>query len=163
MIPGWESIHPDDSSKNAVSFQERQAEENGRRPKKIDLIRVREGNNNLVFIPDTGSPTSFINNRTATLLQNTVKQARRKQLRQNDDADRMVGYKIPSFDRIVTLLVSRGWTVDTASSIVVDDKRAIMGRNLLPLLGIHLFQEKLCCKSTHFLSDTKQSDAFTTN
>ena len=44
------------------------------------LIRVKAGNNNLVFIADTGSPTSFVNNKIATASQNSVKNARRIQL-----------------------------------------------------------------------------------
>ena len=99
-IPGWELLHPDDTSINAVSFQGRQADQITARG---HLIRVRGGNNNLILIADIWSPTSFINNKTATTMQNTVKQARRIQLGQNDEAIRMMcynGYKIPSFGRI---------------------------------------------------------------
>ena len=121
----------------------------------------------IVFIANTGSPTSFVNNKTATTLQNRVKEARRIQLGQDDEANRMVcynGYKIPSFGRMITPVESEGWTTNTASFVVVDDKRAnIMGRNLLPLLGIHLHREKPNGKSMNFISDTDQSDTVITN
>ena len=51
------------------------------------------------------SPTSFVNNKTATTLQNTVKEARRIQLGQDDEANRMVcynGFKTLSFGRMIT-------------------------------------------------------------
>ena len=83
---------------------------------------------------------------TATTLHNTVKKARRIQMNQDDEANRMVcynGYKIPTFGRLITPIESGGWTINTATFIVIDDKRAnILGRNLLPQLGIHLHQEK---------------------
>ena len=97
-----------------------------------------------MFIADTGSPTSFINQRTANLIVSTVKSAKRKQKTETDEPNRMVcynGYKIPSFGRVITPIESGGWTLNTTSLIVVDDKRAnILGRNILPQIGIQVQQ-----------------------
>ena len=106
------------------------------------LVRIRCGHNDIVFIADTGSPPSFINQRTANLIVSTVKSAKRLQTTKTDEANRMVcynGYKIPSFGRLITSIESGGWTLNTTSLIVVDDKRAnILGRNILPQIGIQL-------------------------
>ena len=48
-------------------------------------------------------PMSFINNKTATTLQNTVTSAIRIQLNQDHEANRMVcynGYKTPTFQQV---------------------------------------------------------------
>ena len=167
VVPGWDLIHPNDHSVNAVSFQEETADKLKADDLKGHLIRVKIGDNDIVFIADTGSPTSFVNNKTATTLQNTVTNTRRIQLNQDDEANRMVcynGYKISTFDRLITPIESGGWTINTAPFIVVDDKRAnIWGRNLLPQLGIHLHQEKPTGKSINYIVDTDQSDPVMTN
>ena len=146
VIPGWELIHPDDTSTNWINFEPRRAEELLDTDLKGHLIRVRSEKNNIVFIADTGSPTSFVNEKTANLLATTVKSAARTRMRDDDEANKMVcynGYKIPSLGRLTAPIESGGWTIQTASFIVVDDRRAnILGRNLLPLIGIQLHQEK---------------------
>ena len=46
------------------------------------------------------------------------------------------GYKIQSFGRVITPIESGGWTLDTTSLIVVDDKRAnILGR-IIPTIRV---------------------------
>ena len=146
VIPGWELIHPDDTSTNWINFEPRRAEELLDTDLKGHLIRVRSEKNNIVFIADTGSPTSFVNEKTANLLATTVKSAVKTRMREDDEANRMVcynGYKIPSLGRLTAPIESGGWTIHTASFIVVDDRRAnILGRNLLPQIGIQLHQER---------------------
>ena len=92
------------------------------------------------------SPTSFISENTAPLITATVKSTKRIQTNENHEVNRMVcynGYKIPSFGRIIVPIESGGWTVNTASLIVVDDKRAkILGSNILSLIGVQLLQQK---------------------
>ena len=47
---------------------------------------------------------------------------------------------------------------------MADDKRAnILRRNLLPQLGIHLYQERPNGKSINYIADTDQSDTVITN
>ena len=146
VIPGWELIHPDDTSTNWINFEPRRAEQLLDTDLKGHLIRVRSGKNNIVFIADTGSPTSFVNEKTANLLATTVTSAVRTTMRDDDEANKMVcynGYKIPSLGRLTAPIESGGWTIQTSSFIVVDDRRAnILGRNLLPLIGIQLHQEQ---------------------
>ena len=74
------------------------------------------------------------------------------------------GYKIPLLGRIITPIESGGWTTKTTSLIVVDDRRAkILGRNLLPLIGIQL-QQQPAGKSVNTISDDiNGSDAKITN
>ena len=167
IAPGWELIHPEDNSVNAVHFEEETAGNLSTNDLKGHLIRVRIGNHNITFIADTGSPTSFVNNKTGAMLESTVPQARRMQLNQNDEANRMVcynGYKIPAFGRLIAPIESGGWTINTAPFVVVDDKRAnILGRNLLPQLGIHLQQEKPTGKSINYITKPDQSDTAITN
>ena len=167
VVPGWDLIHPNDHSVNAVSFQEETADKLKADDLKGHLNRVKIGDNDIVFIADTGSPTSFVNNKTATTLQITVTNTRRIQLNQDDEANRMAcynGYKIPTIGRLITPIESGGWTINTAPFIVVDDKRAnILGRNLLPQLGIHLHQEKPTGKSINYIADSDQSDPVMTN
>ena len=124
---------------------------------------MRSQTNNIVFIADTGSPTSFANEKTANLLAATVKSAVKTRLRDDDEANRMVcynGYKIPSLGRLTAPIESGGWTIQTASFIVVDDRRAnILGRNLLPQIGIQLHQErKPVGKSALYVNNIDSSD-----
>ena len=144
LIPGWELIHPDDSTTNSIRFESKSVNQIDEFELKGHLVRVRCGHNDLVFIADTGSPTSFINQRTANLILSTVKSAKRIQTTKTDEANRMVcynGYKIPSFGRVITPIEFEGWTLNTISLIVVDEKRAnILGRNILPQIGIQLKQ-----------------------
>ena len=74
------------------------------------------------------------------------------------------GYKIPTFDRLITPVEPGGRTINTPPSIVADNKRAnILVRNFLPQLGIHLQQERPNGKSINFMAVTDQSDAVITN
>ena len=66
VIPGWELIHPDDTSTNWISFEPRRAEELTDTDLQGHLIRVRSQTTNIVFIADTGSPTSFVNEKQPT-------------------------------------------------------------------------------------------------
>ena len=145
IIPGWEVIHPDDTSTNWIYFEPRRAEITNT-DLQGHLIRNRSETNNIVFIADTGSPTSFVNKKTDNLLAATVKSTVETKLRDDDEANRMVcynGYKIPSLGRLIPPIESGGGTIQTASFIVVDDRRAnILGRNLLPQIGIQLHQER---------------------
>ena len=164
VVPVWEFIHSDVSSVNAVSFYEETADNLKTDDLQGHLVRDKIGDKNSVFIADTGS---FVNNKTATTPQNTVKKARLIQLNQDDKAKRMVcynGYKIPAFGRLVTPVESGGWTINTAPIILVVDKRAnMLGRNLLPQLGIHLHQEKPDGKSINYIADKNQLDTIITN
>ena len=75
----------------------------------------------------------------------TVESAKRMKTKENDEANRKVcynGYKIPSFGRVTASIELGEWTIKTTSLIVVDDRRAnILGRNLLPLIGVQLQQQ----------------------
>ena len=98
------------------------------------LIQVRSEKNKIVLVADTDSPTSSVNEKTANLLVSTVKLAAKIKLGDNHEANRMVCYKvykIPSFGQLIAPIESRGWTMQTTSSIEVDDRRAnILGRKL---------------------------------
>ena len=141
IIPGWQLVHPDDTSTNWIKFEPRRAEVISNNDLQKHLIRIRSERNIIVFIADTGSPTSFVNEKPAKLLTSTVKSAVKTTLGEDDEANRIVcynGYKVPSPGRLIAPIESGGWTIQTASFIVVDDRRAnIMGRNLLPQIGIN--------------------------
>ena len=110
---------------------------------------------------------SFIYQKTANQVMMTIKSAKRIKPNENDEANRMVcynGYKIPSFGRVIAPIESGGWTIRRTSLIVVDDRRKnILGRNLLPLIGVHL-QQQPAGKSVNTISDDINcSDAKITN
>ena len=116
LIPGWELVHPDNSTTNTIRFESKTVNQIDETDLKGHLVRVSCGSNALVFIADTGSPTSFINQRTANLIVSTANSARRVQTTENDEANRMVcynGYKMPLFGRFVAHIESGGWTLDT--------------------------------------------------
>ena len=152
LIPGCELVHPDDSTTNTVRFERKTVGQIDETDLKGHLVRVRCGSNDLLFIADTGLPTSFINQRTANLIISTVNSARRVQTNENNEANRMVcynGYKIQSFGRVVAPIESGGWNLDTTS--------------LIPQIGIQLLQ-KPAGKSINAISeDTNCSDPKTTN
>ena len=100
LIPRRELVHTDDSTANSIRFESKSVNQIDEFDLKGHLVRVRCGQNDLVFIADTGSPTSFINQQAANLIVSTVKSARRVQTTKTDEANRMIcynGYKIPSF------------------------------------------------------------------
>ena len=72
LIPGWELIHPDDSTTKSIRFESKSVNQIDELNLRGHLVRVRCGHNDLVFIADTGSPTSFINQRTANLIIATL-------------------------------------------------------------------------------------------
>ena len=167
LITGWELIHPVYSTTNTIRFESKTVGQIDETDLKGHLVRVRWGSSDLVFIADTGSPTFFINQQTANLIISTVNSAKQMQANENDEANRMVCYniyKIPSFGRVIAPKESGGWTLYTTSLIVVDIKRAnILGRNILPQIGIQL-QQKLAGKSTNAISeDANCSDPKITN
>ena len=126
LIPGWELVHPDDSTTNTIRFDNKTVGQLEEKDLNVHLVRVRCGENNLVFIADTGSPTSFINQKTANLIMTTVKSAKRRKTNENDEAKRTVchnGYNFPLFGRVIAPIETGGWTIKTASLIVVDDKQ----------------------------------------
>ena len=164
IIPGWELIHPDDTSTNWIHFEPKRADKITDTDLQGHLIRVCSEKNSIVFNADTGSPTSFVNEKTANLLASTVKSAHKIKMGDDDEANRMVcynGYKIPSLGRLIAPIEWGGWTIQTASFIVVDDRRPnILWRNFQPQIGIQLHQEsKPFGKSTLHVNNIDSSDA----
>ena len=53
LIPGWEIVHPDDSTTDSIQFESKPVGRMGEADLKGHLLRVRAGPNNLVFIADT--------------------------------------------------------------------------------------------------------------
>ena len=167
LNPGWELIHPDDSTTNAIRFENKTVGHLEETDLKGPLVRVRCEENNLLFMAYTGSPTLLINQKTVNQIMTTVKSAKKIKTNENDEAKRMVcykGYKIPSFGRVIAPIESSRWTIKTNSLIVVDDRSAnTLGRNLLAMIGVQL-QWQLAGKSVNAISDDiKCSDAKTIN
>ena len=60
--------------------------------------------------------------------------------------------------RLIIAVESGGWTVQPATFIIVDDQKAnIIGRNILPIIGIKLLLNKP--KRTHVLSIHEKEEA----
>ena len=100
--------------------------------------------------------------KTANLLVSSAKSARRIKMEDDDEANRMVcynEYQIPSLGRLIAPIKSGGWTIYTASFIVVDDRRAnILGHNLLLQIGKQLGQKKPGGNLTLHVDNIKSSD-----
>ena len=114
-----------------------------------------------------GSPSYSIENKTANLLQTTVKAAKPIHVWDNDEANRMVcynGYKTLSFGWNIAPIESGGWTMTSASFFAADGRRGnILERNIFPLIGVHLHQQKPAGKSVNLNSDDTNFNFTITN
>ena len=166
-LQGWDLVHPDDTITNFIPFENRPVGHLNETDLSGHLLIKRTGSNSLVIIAGTGSPTYLIENKTANLFQTTVKAATRIQVCDNAKANRMVcynGYKTLSFGRDIASIESGEWTITLASFIVVGDRRAnILERNIFPLIGVHLHQQKPAGKSVNLTSDDTNFNFTITN
>ena len=110
------------------------------------IIKLRTNTEKLFAIADSGSPMSFLNEKTARRLQQNDNSALFKCKPQDDTARNLACYDgetINSKGRLIITIESLGWRIQTAPFIIVDDQKAnILGQNILPWIGIKLIQEK---------------------
>ena len=110
------------------------------------IVKLKTNTEELFAIADSGSPMSFLIEKTARRIQQNDKSALFKCIPPEDTARNLVCYngetKNPK-GRLIIMIESRGWKIQTAPFFIVDDQKAnIIGRNILPRIGIKLIQEK---------------------
>ena len=111
------------------------------------INKLKTKTENLFAIADSGSPMmSFINKKIARRLQEKDKTAIFKQIPSEDTARNLACYNgetIVPKRRLIVTIEPGGWKIRADSFIIVDNQKAnIIGRNILPQIGIRLVQEK---------------------
>ena len=116
------------------------------------IVKLKTNTEKLFAIADSGSPMLFLNEETAQRMQQNDKSALFKSIPPEDTARNLACYNsetITTKRRLIIMIKSGGWKIQAAPfSIVVDQKATIIGRNILPQIGIKLIQEKQRVKCT---------------
>ena len=110
------------------------------------IVKLKPNSEELFAIADSGSPMSFLNEKTAGRLQQNDKSALFKCILPDNLARNLACYnggtKNPKGTLIITI-ESGAWKTQPAPFIIIDDQKAnIIGRNILPQIGVKLIQEK---------------------
>ena len=104
------------------------------------IVKLKTNTTELFAIADSGSPMSFLNEKTAQRTQQNDQTAVFKNIPQEDTARNLACYNGESIHlkgRLIIKIQSGGWKVQTAPIIIeVNHKANIIGRNLLPRIGI---------------------------
>ena len=110
------------------------------------IVKLKTNFEELFAIIDSGSPMSFLNEKTARRLQQNDKSALFKCIPPDDTAGNLACYNGETINpkgRLIITIESGGWKLKSAPFIIVDDQKAnILGRNMLPQIGVKLIQEK---------------------
>ena len=110
------------------------------------IVKLKTNSEELFAIADSGSPMSFLNEKTARRIQQNNKSSLFKCIPTDDTARNLAcnkGETINPKGRLIITIESGGWKIQSATFIIVDDQKAnIIGRNILPQIGVRLIQEK---------------------
>ena len=110
------------------------------------IVKLKTNTEELFAIADSGSPMSFLNEKTARRIQQNDKSALIKCIPPDDTARNLACYNSETINpkgRLIITIKSGGWRKQSALFIIVDDQKAnIIGRNILPQIGFKLIQEK---------------------
>ena len=145
---GWENYQMDDFSVIAIleSFEIKDTKTISEDDLNGHIVKLRTNTTELFAIADSGSPMTFLNEKTAQRLQQNNTSAIFKNIPPEDTARNLACYNgeyIQPKGRLIPTIESWGWKVQTAPFIIVDNQKAnILGRNLLPRIGIKLIQDK---------------------
>ena len=158
---GWDDYRIDKISVMAIaeSFEIKNtstlAEEN------INGHKLKTNTEQLSAIANSGSPMSFLNEKTARRIQQYDKKALFKTIPTGDTAQNLACYSgetIISKGRLIVTIVLEGWKIHSAPIIMVDDKNAnTIGSNILPQIGIKLIQEQHK-QNVHVIREQEESD-----
>ena len=110
------------------------------------IVKLKTNSEELFAIADSGSPMSFLNEKTARRIQQNDRSALIKSIPPDDTARKLACYngktKNPK-GRLIITIEPGGWKIQSAPFIIVDDQKAnITGRNMLTQIGVKLIQEK---------------------
>ena len=145
---GWEEIPQDNFTVLAIS--QTTAIQNPMSMQEADLnkhiVKLKTKSEDLFAIADSGNPMPFLNKKTAERLRQNDRSAKFKLNPGADDARNIVccngKYIVPN-RRLIIAVESGQWIIQSAPFIIVDDQKAnIIGRNVLPKIGINLVQDK---------------------
>ena len=145
-INGWENYQTDEFSVMAISesFEIKNTKSVSEDGLNGHTVKLKTNTTELFAIADSGSPLSFLNEKTAQRLQQNDHTAIFKNIPPEDTARNLACYNgeyIHRKGRLIVTIESGGWKVRTAPFIIVDNQKAnIIGRNLLPSIGIKLTQ-----------------------
>ena len=118
------------------------------------IVKLKTNSEELFAIADSGSPMSFLNEKTARRLQQNDKSALFICIPPEDTARNLACYNGETINpkgRLIITIETGGWKIQSAPFIIVDDQKANMvGRNILPQIGVRMIQEKQtkCVKRT---------------
>ena len=109
-------------------------------------IQLKTNSDDLFTIADSGSPMSFLNEKTVERVRQNDRSTLFKLIRPETSHVLMENH---CSNRAVFIAVeSRGWIIQSAPFIIVDDQKAnIIGQNTLPKTGNKLAQDKQRRKS----------------
>ena len=145
---GWENYQMDELSVMAISesFEIKNTKTISEDNLNGYIVKLETNTTELFAIADSGSPMSFLHEKTAQRLQQNDKTAVFKNIPPEDTARNLACYNGESIHpkgRLIVTIESGGWKVQTTPFVKVDDQKAnIIGRNLLPRIGIKLVQDK---------------------
>ena len=143
---GWEDYQIDIFSVMAIaeSFEIKNTRTLAEDDLKGHIVKLKTSSELLFASADSGSPMSFLKEKTARRLQHNNKEATFKIIPTRDTTRNLACYNgetIVPKGKLIIAIESGGWKVQSAPFIVVDDKKAnVIGRNLLPQIGIKLKQ-----------------------
>ena len=145
---GWGEYQVDKFSVMAISeaFEIKNTTSLSEDVLKGHIIRLKTETDDLFAISDSGSPMSFLNEKTARRLQENDKSTVFKQIPLGDTAPNLACYNGETIfpkGRLIVTIESGGWKIRAAPFIIVDEQNAnVIGRNILPQIGVKLVQEK---------------------
>ena len=160
---GWDDYQIDKFSVMAIaeSFEIKNTSTLAEEDLSGHIVKLKTNSEQLYAIADSGSPMSFLNEKTARCIQHYDKKALFKTLPIGDTARNLACYNgetIVPKGRLIITIESGGWKIHSAPFIVVDDKKAnIRGRNILPQIGIELIQEQHK-QNVHIIRKQEESD-----
>ena len=145
---GWENYQIDEFSVMAISesFEIKNTKTTSEDNLNGHIVKLKTNTTELFAIADSGSPMSFINKKTAQRLEQNDQTAVFKNILPEDTARNLACYNGESIhpkEKLIVAIESGGWKIQTAPFIIVDNHKAnVIGRNLLPHIGIKLIQDK---------------------
>ena len=122
------------------------------------IVKLKTNATELFAIAESGSTMSFLNEKTAQGIQQNNQTAGLRKISPEDTARNLACYNGESIHpkgRLIITIELGGWKIQTSPFIITDDhKTNILGRNLLPRIGIRLIQEK----QTHKVLNLQEKD-----
>ena len=110
------------------------------------IVKLKTNTTELFAIAYSGTPMSFLNEKTAQRIQQNDQTAVFKNVPPQHTARNLACYNSESIHpkgRLIVTIESGGWKLKTAPFIIVDNHKAnTIGQNLLPRIGIKVIPDK---------------------